>query len=174
MAESKVVILEAGESADEAERLAKLIGERGKGVVTVGSRALLEAFFAMNGMDVKSAEIRAAICDLAVSGEEAVKAKLIDNVRMLPCKAETLLDFISGKGSALDTLFALERYCGIMAEYDAAADGFKAFVLMLLVCGITADRLSVDLAFSGGDEFPDRVFRFGDVSGGFKNAEKNI
>lgn len=167
MAEDGIIILEAGESADEAKRLAELMNGK-KYTVTLGSRAVLDAFFAMNGMDGKSGQICAAIAPLAAEGETAVKQRLIDDVRMLPCKAETLLDFISAKGGAADTVFALEQYCGISPEFDKALDDFKALVLMLLVYGVPAERISVDLAYSGGDEFRGTVFRLGDTAGGFR------
>ena len=86
------------------------------------SRSLLEGFFVMNGMSGKSDEIIAAIADIDCAGEETVRQRLISDVKMLPCKAETLLDFLSDKGSAEDTLFALEQYRGIVPEYDMALD----------------------------------------------------
>ncbi len=168
MADGEVRILKAGESADEAKQLAELLNKDKQSIVTLGSRALLDAFFAMNGMDAKSDEIRGAIAGLLTDGESAVKDRLINNARMLPCKAETLLDFISGKGGATDTVFAIERYCGITAEFDKAADDFKAFVLMLLIYGVPAERILIDLAYSGGGDFSGTVFRFGNISGGFK------
>ena len=168
MADGEVKILKAGESADEAKQLAELLNKDKQSIVTLGSRALLDAFFVMNGMDAKSSEIRNAVSGLLTDGESAVKDRLINDVRMLPCKAETLLDFISGKGSATDTLFAIERYCGITAEFDAAADNFKAFVLMLLIYGVPAERILVDLSYSGSGDFSGTVFRYGDISGGFK------
>ena len=76
----------------------------------------------MNGMSEKSDEIIAALADLNSAGEEAVRQRLINEVKMLPCKAETLLDFVSDKGSAEDVLFALGQYRGICPEYDAALD----------------------------------------------------
>ena len=168
MAEGEVKILKAGESADEAKQLAELLNKDKKSIVTLGNRTLLDAFFAMNGMDAKSEQIRGAIAGLLADGESAVKDRLINDVRMLPCKAETLLDFISGKGSATDTVFAIERYCGITAEFDKAADDFKAFVLMLLIYGVPAERILIDLAYSGSGDFSGAVFRYGDISGGFK------
>ncbi len=168
MADGEVRILKAGESADEAKQLAELLNKDKQSIVTLGSRALLDAFFAMNGMDAKSDEIRGAIAGLLTDGESAVKDRLINNARMLPCKAETLLDFISGKGGATDTVFAIERYCGITAEFDKAADDFKAFVLMLLIYGVPAERILIDLAYSGGGDFSGTVFRCGNISGGFK------
>ena len=90
------------------------------------NRTLLEGFFVMNGMSEKSGEIMAVLADTDSIGEEAVRQRLINKVKMLPCKAETLLDFVSDKGGREDTLFALEQYRGIEQTYDAALDELKA------------------------------------------------
>ena len=83
----------------------------------------------MNGMSEKSDEIIAVLADMDRIGEEAVRQRLISDVKMLPCKAETLLDFISDKGSREDTLFALEQYRGICPEYDTALDELEGLPL---------------------------------------------
>ena len=88
----------------------------------LGSRELLDGFFQMNGMSEKGDEIVAVLADLNRVGEESVRQRLINEVKMLPCKAETLLDFVSDKGSKEDTLFALSQYRGLCPEYDAALD----------------------------------------------------
>ena len=97
-----------------------------KSTIITGSRRLLEGFFRMNGMSERSEEIIAALAELDTFGEEAVRQKLISDVKMLPCKAETLLDFVSDKGGKEDTFFALEQYRGIEPAYDAALDALKA------------------------------------------------
>ena len=91
-----------------------------KNAIISGSRKLLDGFFIMNGMSEKSDVIVAVLADMDTVGEEAVRQRLIGDVKMLPCKAETLLDFVSDKGSTEDTLFALEQYRGICPEYDTA------------------------------------------------------
>ena len=83
-------------------------------------RVLLEGFFRMNGMSEKSDEIITVLADLNSAGEEAVRQRLINDVKMLPCKVETLLDFVSDKGD--DTLFYLAQFRGLDAEYDRALD----------------------------------------------------
>lgn len=158
---------EVKDSLDEAKKLAELFLKNKKDTLTVSSRSVMDGFFAMNGMDGKSDEIRAAISDYREAGEEAVKLRLIDDVHMLPCKAETLLDFLSNKGSAMDTVFALERYCGISPDYDKAVESFKSIVFMLLVHGVPADFLSADLCYQGDAQYSGNVFRIGDVAGGF-------
>ena len=87
-------------------------------------RVLLDAFFAMNGMSAKSDEIVRVLAELRSSGEEIVRQRLINELHMLPCKVETLLDFVSDKGG--NTLFYLEQYRGILPEYDTALDEFEA------------------------------------------------
>jgi len=158
---------EVKDSLDEAKKLAELFLKNKKDTLTVSSRSVMDAFFAINGMDVKSEEIRTAISDYGDVGEKTVKQRLIDDVHMLPCKAETLLDFLSNKGSAMDTVFALEQYRGISPDYDKAVESFKSLVFMLLVYGVPADFLSADLCFQGDVQYSGNVFRIGDVAGGF-------
>ena len=100
-------------------------------------RVLLDAFFAMNGMSAKSDEIVRVLAELRSSGEEIVRQRLINELHMLPCKVETLLDFVSDKVSVSDTLFALEQYRGIVPEYDTALDDLKAQIQRLSESGET-------------------------------------
>ena len=155
--------------SDKVKKTAELLNEYSGRTLTVNSRSLLDAFFTLNGMEKKSEAIRAAIADLTLLGEEKVKEKLINDVRMLPCKVETLLDFVSSKGSVADTVFSLEQYCGISPEYDKALEELKELIDALLVCGVPAEKLSVELCYAGENEFAGLVFSLGGFSGGFTN-----
>lgn len=157
----------AKNSDEEAKKLAELFLKSKKDALTVSSRSVMDSFFVINGMDGKSEEIRAAISDYRDVGEETLKQRLIDDVHMLPCKAETLLDFLSNKGSAMDAVFALEQYRGISYDYDMAVERFKSLVFMLLVYGVPADFLSADLCFQGDAQYSGTVFKIGSISGGF-------
>ena len=103
--------------------------------VPLGSRALLDGFFAMNGMSAKGDAIAAVLVSLRSDGEEHVRQRLTDELHMLPCKVETLLDFVSDKVSLSDTLFALEQYRGIVPEYDTALDDLQAQIQRLSESG---------------------------------------
>ena len=94
---------------------------------------LLEGFFIMNGMNEKSDEIVAVLADMDNAGEEAVRQRLIKDVKMLPCKAETLLDFVSDKGN--NTPFYLAQYRGLDPEYDRALDELEAEIQKLSESG---------------------------------------
>ena len=51
-------------------------------------------------------------------GAENVRQLLIDDVKMLPCKAENVLDFMASCGSNYEVIAALERYRGMDATFD--------------------------------------------------------
>ena len=86
-------------------------------------RALLDGFFRMNGMSAKGDEIVRVLAEMRYDGEEAIRQRLVNELHMLPCKVETLLDFVSDKGD--DTLFYLAQLRGILPEYDAALDALE-------------------------------------------------
>ena len=74
----------------------------------VNDRRILPGFFAANGMEAKSGEIIAALAGLELLGAESVRRTLIDEIKMLPCKAENVMDFIAVKGSSEDILEGLK------------------------------------------------------------------
>ena len=110
----------------------------------VNDGRILAGFFAANGMTEKSAEILAALSKISSVGAEKVRRELIDEIKMLPCKAENVMDFIAVKGSNEDILEGLERYRGLDAMLDEGIDALKAFLLKNPSAGI-------DLTLHGGD-----------------------
>ena len=59
--------------------------------IRVNNRKLLNGFYAMNGMSEKAGEIMRTVDKLDKIGAEKVRQLLIDEVKMLPCKAENHL-----------------------------------------------------------------------------------
>ena len=106
---------------------------------------ILAGFFAANGMSKKSDEIRAALSKIDFVGAEKVRRKLVDEIKMLPCKAENVMDFIAVKGSNEDILEGLERYRGMDAALDAGIDSLKAFIM-------NAPSAMIDLTLPCGGE----------------------
>ena len=88
----------------------------------ISSRLLTEGFYALSGMSAKSKEISAVIARLPELGSEAVRNILIQDVKMLPCKCESLLDFFSPKGGNENTLAYLEMFRGMDKSFDAGLD----------------------------------------------------
>jgi len=94
----------------------------------VNDARLLAGFFNANGMAAKSGEILKAISEIDSLGTEKVRRELIDEIKMLPCKAENVMDFIAVKGSNEDILNGLERYRGMDALLDEGIDSLRAFL----------------------------------------------
>ena len=61
--------------------------------IKVNNRKLLNGFYSMNGMSERAGDIMRTVDKLDKIGAEKVRQLLIDEVKMLPCKAENVLDF---------------------------------------------------------------------------------
>ena len=92
----------------------------------INDRRILSGFFSANGMTEKSGEIRAALAKISSVGAEAVRRELIDEIKMLPCKAENVMDFIAVRGSNEDILAGLERYRGMDGMLDEGMDALRS------------------------------------------------
>ena len=92
--------------------------------IRVNNRKLLNGFYAMNGMSEKAGEIMRTVDKLDKIGSEKVRQLLIDEVKMLPCKAENavtkyLRDFgVPEENFAVDLTIArgLDYYTGTVYE----------------------------------------------------------
>ena len=91
----------------------------------ISSRLLTEGFYALNGMSAKSKEISAVIARLPELGSEAVRDILVRDIKMLPCKCESLLDFFSPKGGNENTLAYLEMFRGMDKSFDRGLDALE-------------------------------------------------
>ena len=94
----------------------------------VNDGRIFAGFFRANGMEEKDGEILAAISKIGSVGAEKVRRELIDEIKMLPCKAENVMDLIAVKGSNEDILAGLERYRGLDEMLDEGIDALKAFL----------------------------------------------
>ena len=86
--------------------------------IKVNNRKLLNGFYAMNGMAERAGDIMRTVDKLDKIGEEKVKQLLIDEVKLLPCKAENILDFMAIKGSNAYVLERLKMYAGVDETCD--------------------------------------------------------
>ncbi len=91
-------------------------------VLDLNDRAIMDGFFSMNGMDKKSDEIMLALENRADMTDSEMKELLVSRVKMLPCKAETLLDFLAITGEREELLQSLSLYRGIDGSFDRALD----------------------------------------------------
>ena len=86
-------------------------------------------------------------------GAEKVKQLLIDEVMMLPCKAENVMDFMAIRGTNEEVLSALERYRGMDATFDAGLDELKAVTSYLKEFGVPEENFAVDLTIARGLDY---------------------
>ena len=121
--------------------------------IRVNNRKLLNGFYAMNGMSEKAGEIMRTVDKLDKIGAEAVRQCLINAVKMLPCKAENVMDFMAVKGTNDEVIAALERYRGMDATFDEGLEELKCVVRYLSDFGVPEENFAVDLTIARGLDY---------------------
>ncbi len=121
--------------------------------IRVNNRKLLSGFYAMNGMSERAGEIMRTVDKLDKIGAEAVRQSLINDVKMLPCKAENVMDFMAVKGTNDEVIAALERYRGMDATFDEGLDELKCVVGNLAAFGVPEENFAVDLTIARGLDY---------------------
>ena len=121
--------------------------------IKVNNRKILNGFYAMNGMSEKAGEIMRTVDKLDKIGAEKVKQLLIDEVKMLPCKAENVLDFMAICGTNAEVIEALERYRGMDATFDQGLDELIAVTRYLRDFGVPEENFAVDLTIARGLDY---------------------
>ena len=121
--------------------------------IKVNNRKLLNGFYAMNGMAEKAGEIMRTADKLDKIGPEKVKMLLIDELKMLPCKAENVLDFMAIKGSVAEVLARLENYRGMNGTFDAGLDELIAVTRYLGDFGVPEENFAIDLSIARGLDY---------------------
>ena len=121
--------------------------------IRVNNRKLLNGFYRMNGMQEKAGEIMRTVDKLDKIGAEKVKLLLIDEVKMLPCKAENVLDFMAICGSNAEVIEALERYRGMDEIFDQGLDELIAVTRYLKDFGVPEENFAVDLTIARGLDY---------------------
>ena len=124
-----------------------------KFVIRVNNRKILNGFYGMNGMSEKSAEIMCTVDKIDKIGAENVKQLLIDEVKMLPCKAENVLDFMAICGTNEEVLAALERYRGMDPLFDTGLDELIAVTRYLRDFGVPEENFRIDLTIARGLDY---------------------
>ena len=121
--------------------------------IRVNNRKLLNGFYRINGMQEKAGEIMRTVDKLDKIGPEKVKLLLIDEVKMLPCKAENVLDFMAIRGTNAEVLEALERYRGMDEVFDQGLDELGAVTKYLKDFGVPEENFAVDLTIARGLDY---------------------
>ena len=121
--------------------------------IKVNNRKILNGFYAMNGMSERAGDIMRTVDKLDKIGAEKVRQLLIDDVKMLPCKVENVLDFMAICGSNDEVIAALERYRGMDATFDQGLDELKTVTGYLAAFGVPAENFAVDLTIARGLDY---------------------
>ncbi|MDD6089799.1 MAG: histidine--tRNA ligase [Candidatus Limivicinus sp.] len=121
--------------------------------IKVNNRKLLNGFYAMNGMSERAGDIMRTVDKLDKVGAEKVRQLLIDEVKMLPCKAENVLDFMAICGTNDEVISALERYRGMDETFDLGLDELRTVTRYLADFGVPEDNFAVDLTIARGLDY---------------------
>ena len=121
--------------------------------IKVNNRKILNGFYSMNGMAERAGDIMRTVDKLDKIGAEKVKQLLIDEVKMLPCKAENVLDFMAIKGTNDEVITALERYRGMDETFDLGLDELKTVTGYLADFGVPEENFAVDLTIARGLDY---------------------
>lgn len=121
--------------------------------IRVNNRKILNGFYNMNNMSEKAGEIMRTIDKMDKIGAEKVRLALIDDVKMLPCKAETVLDFMAIQGTNEEVIRGLERFRGMDATFDEGLDELLAVTAHLREFGVPEENFSIDLTIARGLDY---------------------
>ena len=121
--------------------------------IKVNNRKLLNGFYAMNGMSEKAGEIMRTVDKLDKIGPEKVRQLLIDQVQMLPCKAENVMDFMAIQGTVPEVLARLENYRGMDETFDRGLDELITVTKYLGSFGVPEENFAVDLTIARGLDY---------------------
>lgn len=121
--------------------------------IRVNNRKILNGFYSMNGMTEKAPEIMRTVDKLDKIGAEKVRLLLIDEVKMLPCKAENVMDFMAISGSNDEVIRGLERYRGTDPMFDEGLDELIAVTSYLSQFGVPEENFAVDLTIARGLDY---------------------
>ena len=121
--------------------------------IRVNNRKILNGFYSMNGMSEKAGDIMRTVDKLDKIGEDKVKNLLIDEVKMLPCKAENVLDFMAIKGTNAEVISRLEMYRGMDETFDLGLDELIAVTKYLADFGVPEENFAIDLTIARGLDY---------------------
>ena len=121
--------------------------------IKVNNRKLLNGFYSMNGMSERAGDIMRTVDKLDKIGAEKVRQLLIDEVKMLPCKAENVLDFMAISGTNAEVIAALERYRGMDETFDQGLDELITVTKYLKDFGVPEENFAVDLTIARGLDY---------------------
>ena len=121
--------------------------------IRVNNRKILNGFYAINGMSEKAGEIMRTVDKLDKIGPEKVKQLLIEELNMIPYKAENVLDFMAICGSNAEVIARLENFRGMNATFDEGLDELIAVTKYLADFGVPEENFAIDLTIARGLDY---------------------
>ncbi|MBR1456576.1 MAG: histidine--tRNA ligase [Oscillospiraceae bacterium] len=121
--------------------------------IRVNNRKILNGFYRINGMSEKAGEIMRTVDKLDKIGPEKVRQILIDEVKMLPYKAENVLDFMAISGTNAEVIARLENFRGMDEVFDEGLDELIAVTRHLGGFGVPEENFSIDLTIARGLDY---------------------
>ena len=121
--------------------------------IHVNNRKILNGFYSMNGMSMKAADIMRTVDKLDKIGAEKVRQLLIEDVQMLPCKADNVMDFMAISGSNDHVIEGLEQFRGMDATFDQGLDELKTVTEHLKEFGVPEENFMIDLTIARGLDY---------------------
>ena len=121
--------------------------------IRVNNRKILNGFYAINGMSEKAGEIMRTVDKLDKIGPEKVKQLLIEELNMIPYKAENVLDFMAISGSNAEVIARLENFRGMDAGFDEGLDELIAVTKYLADFGVPEENFAIDLTIARGLDY---------------------
>ena len=113
--------------------------------IKVNNRKLLNGFYA--------GDIMRTVDKLDKIGSEKVRQLLIDEVKMFPCKAENVLDFMAIQGSNAEVIASLERFRGMDETFDQGLEELKTVTRYLTEFGVPESNFAIDLTIARGLDY---------------------
>ena len=107
----------------------------------------------MNGMSDKAGDIMRTVDKLDKIGPHKVKQLLIEEVKMLPCKTENVLDFMAICGTNEEVIERLEMYRGMDETFDQGLEELKTVTKYLKAFGVPEENFAIDLTIARGLDY---------------------
>ena len=122
--------------------------------IRVNNRKILNGFYAMMDLSVKSGDIMRSVDKLDKIGAEKVKAILMgEECGLSEMQADEILKFIAISGTNAEVIAALEGYAGRNETFDLGLSELKAVTANLAAFGVPEENFAVDLTIARGLDY---------------------
>ena len=122
-------------------------------VIRVNNRKILNGFYAMLGLTVKSGEIMRTVDKIDKIGPEKVRDILTGDVGVNRSDADEILRFIAIRGTNDGVLAARENYRGKNETFDLGLDELNTVTRYLGAFGVPEENFQVDLTIARGLDY---------------------